>query len=103
MLGFLPSIFQKKKMSKENKNVKKKDKFVDDGHTVADMNVEGMKWYIKPSHKHNLDEIRKLNVTKEEKSAIIRAQLKMLLPIIGVITLFFGILYVIMRLFFGGF
>ena len=40
---------------------KKREEFVDDGRTVANMNVEGMPWYDKKT-----EEIKKLNASKSD-------------------------------------
>ncbi|MCL2675705.1 MAG: hypothetical protein FWE84_03850 [Firmicutes bacterium] len=48
-----------------------KKKYDDDpGHTIVDMNVEGMPGYIKPEVKKNRREIAALNLTKKERRAI---------------------------------
>ena len=40
---------------------KKREKFVDDGRTIANMNVEGMPWYDKKT-----EEIKKMNASKSD-------------------------------------
>ena len=40
---------------------KKRDEFVDDGRTIANMNVEGMPWYDKKT-----EEIKKMNASKSD-------------------------------------
>jgi len=42
----------------------------DDGRTIVDMNVEGMKNYTSPDRKKARDEIRQLNLTKKERRAL---------------------------------
>ena len=59
-------------MSKEKKKKKRQDDFVDDGHTVANMNVEGFRWYKSDAHK----ELQGLNLTGAERWAIIRGAFK---------------------------
>lgn len=49
---------------------KKKEKFEDDGRTIADMNVEGFKWYnpeVKTDGKHCE---KKQPIPKSEKRAV---------------------------------
>ena len=74
---------------------KKREEFVDDGRTIANMNVEGMPWYDKKT-----EEIKKMNASKSElpeldregKSAlmwgVIAAALLIGLVFAGVIFLF---------------
>jgi hypothetical protein len=38
-------------MEDKEKTKKKKVKYTDDGRTIANMNVEGMKWYVPEKHK----------------------------------------------------
>ena len=40
---------------------KKREKFVDDGRTVANMNVEGMPWYDRKT-----EELKKMNASQSE-------------------------------------
>ena len=59
------------------KEKKKKQKYVDDGHTIYDMNVEGMRGYRKPrSH---------IYVDKDDKRAMQKAALLAYMPILIVI------------------
>ena len=58
----------------------KKEKFQDDGRTIADMNIEGMKGYQSKKAKKNAEEIKNLNLTKEEQKAITKAGIKAYMP-----------------------
>ena len=58
---------------------RKKEKFEDDGRTVADMNVEGMPWYRGKNYKPN--ETPKLS--REEKRAVFKgAFLSLVVPLL---------------------
>ncbi len=46
---------------------KKREKFVDDGRTVANMNVEGMPWYDRKT-----EELKKRNASQSELPALDR-------------------------------
>ena len=85
--------------------MKKKDKaqdFHDDGHTVADMNVEGLPWYRKDKEKQNHKALTQLDVTKAERRAMIKAAYKaylpMLLVLIGGMAAVYWLLYFLLRL-----
>lgn len=62
----------------------KKEKYVDDGHTIYNMDVDGM-----PHRKrHNNDD--NFSLTKNEKKAAVKAALAHYMPIVlGVIVCFF--------------
>ena len=52
---------------------KKKPSFVDDGRTIADMNVEGMPWYSEQKNKpENKGENDFTDLTFKEKRAMMR-------------------------------
>lgn len=71
---------------------KKKEKFVDDGRTVYDMDIEGFSWHDRKAKKKN-----DLGVTKSEKAAMIRgaliAYLPRILTLIAGFGLAFGLVY----------
>lgn len=56
---------------------KNKQKFIDDGHTIYNMDVDGM-----PKRKQAK---AKIYVTPEEKKAMIKAALSHYLPILGIV------------------
>lgn len=60
-----------------------KNKYIDDGHTIYNMDVDGM-----PHRKIKSDD--SVSVTKKEKKAIIKAAFHFYIPIlIGIIICFF--------------
>lgn len=94
----------KKKQKEEKKRRKaenKKKPFVDDGHTIVDMNVEGFPWYDEnrsaEKEKKNRDK-----PTKKETFAMImgayKAYLPMFLICIGVFTIVFLILWLLLQM-----
>jgi len=68
--------------------------------TVADMNVEGMPWYEEAGVKKNADELRELNLTKEERRAIIKGAYRAVLPAVGIIIGVFTVIFVLFMLYF---
>lgn len=58
----------------------KKEKFYDDGRTIANMNVDGMKGYQSTKVTKNEKEIKDLNLSKKETRAITKAAIKSYLP-----------------------
>ena len=70
-------------MAKENKNI---DDFEDDGRTVANMNVDGMPWYIdKAKQKASAED--DLQLTGKEKRAMTLGVLSAALLVCGVLAL----------------
>ena len=63
---------------------KNKPKYIDDGHTIYNMDVDGMPHRRVQSNDN-------LNVTKKEKRAMIRAALLRYLPILGLVILAFSV------------
>jgi hypothetical protein len=78
-----------------------RDRYQDDGSTIADMNVEGFRWYQNPKLKARQNELKELNVTREERRAMIRgafaAYLPVFLIIIGSFILAFLLLMALIR------
>lgn len=66
------------------KNKKKKDEYIDDGHTIYNMDVEGFKW-----HDNKVKNKNSIYVTKVEKRLLIKAALKSYLPKMLIILLGF--------------
>ena len=64
---------------------RQREEFEDDGRTIAEMNVDGMPWYLEKREKQ--PEQEKLELTKEEGRAMMRGILKAVL----LVTLAFGI------------
>lgn len=75
---------------------KKKTKFVDDGRTIADMNVEGMPWYT-PGKKEEgqKDTPKEYDLTRKEMFAMMRGILgaAMLIAAIFLLVFFLFILF----------
>lgn len=94
---------QAKKKAKEEKKRRKaenkKKPFVDDGHTVVDMNVEGFPWYEKDRPKEKKDRDKP---TKKETFAMImgayKAYLPMFLTVIVVFTIVFLLIWIWLRM-----
>lgn len=63
----------------------KREEFEDDGRTIADMNVDGMPWYLEKKEKR--PEPEKIELTKEEGRAMMGGILKATL----LVTLAFGV------------
>ncbi|MED9904409.1 MAG: hypothetical protein UFG06_09505 [Lachnospiraceae bacterium] len=73
---------------------KKREKFVDDGRTVADMNVEGMPWYAPAAQKGSGTGVENapLTLSRKEKAAMMKgvmtAALLVAFVFVAVFTLF---------------
>ena len=67
---------KKEKSDKAKKDKKKKREFIDDGRTVADMNVEGMPWY----RGKNYDPQKAPKLTRKEKFAVFKGSFIAMLP-----------------------
>lgn len=74
-------------MKKEKKY--KKAEFIDDNRTVANMNVEGLPWYISKDAYKTQTQLQELHITKEERRAMLVGAMAMMVPILVVITLAF--------------
>ena len=70
------------------KDKKKKEKYIDDGHTIYNMNVEGMRGYKKPSTDEYID--------KSEKRVLIKAALLAWLPKLFLVLLGFTLAFVLL-------
>lgn len=84
-------------MEEKEKTKKKKVKYIDDGRTIANMNVEGMKWYVPEKHRRAKSQLADLKITKSERRAMIKGALLAILPIvfayIGIFFVIFLIIY----------
>lgn len=69
-------------MSKDKKK-RKKEEFIDDGRTIANMNVEGMPWYIDDAKRRQQAEqgTEVPQLTKEETRAAIGGMLAAVLTV----------------------
>ncbi len=74
-------------MNETNKEVKrkKKKKYVDDGHTIYNMDVEGFRWHDKKKASTND------YIDKKEKRVIYRSAFKAYLPALILTLIGFGI------------
>ena len=81
----------------KNKRKKAKTKYIDDGRTIADMNVEGLKWHVPEKQKRAKNELTELKITKAERRAMIKGALLAILPIalayIGIFLAIFQIIH----------
>ncbi len=69
----------------KTKKKKKKTKYIDDGHTIYNMDVEGFKWHDKKKGKDSVP------LEKKEKLAVIKAALIVYLPILLVCLIGFAL------------
>lgn len=91
---------EKEKNNNENsekQKKKKKVKYIDDGRTIANMNVEGMKWYVPEKYKRAKSELAGLNITKAERRAMIKGALLAILPIVFVYIAVFFLIFLIIH------
>lgn len=65
---------------------KKKEEFVDDGHTIYNMNVDGFKW-----HDKNRDKKNQVYLNRKEKWAMIRAAFSAYFPKLLIVLAGFGL------------
>ena len=65
---------------------KKKEEFVDDGHTIYNMNVDGFKW-----HDKNRDKKNQVYLNRKEKWAMIRAAFSAYFPQLLIVLAGFGL------------
>ena len=73
------------------KNKKKKDKYIDDGHTIYNMDVEGFKW-----HDNKIKNKNRIYVSKEERRLLIKAALKTYIPKFLIILLGFTLAIILL-------
>ena len=74
---------------------KKKEYADDDGRTVANMNVEGFKWYVSDKEKKNREGMRGLNLTKKESRAIMKGAFLAYLTAFLMIIIGFSVAFLI--------
>ena len=70
-------------MSKEKQ---KHDEFMDDGSTIADMNVEGFRWYQSKKTKELRKNLVEVDLTPKERRAIVKGAFLAFLPVFLVIV-----------------
>lgn len=81
------------------KKKQKKDKiiYIDDGSTVADMNVEGFSWYVKGGHKKRDPE----KLTLREKLSIVFGAYRAYLPYLAILIVTLGLLFLLFKVWWG--
>jgi len=70
----------------------------DDGRTIINMNVEGMKDYIAPEKKKERDEIRGLNLTRKERRALFWGAYKLVAQFLLILAIGFGVAVLLIHL-----
>lgn len=70
---------------------KKKDEYIDDGHTVYNMDIEGFRWHDRKARNAN-----KTEISKKERRALIRSAYKSYLPPVLMILLGFSLAAVLL-------
>lgn len=78
---------------------KKKD-HDDDGSVIANMNVEGMPWYEKPETLQKKARLKNIQVSREERQAMIKGAFLAYLPMMLVILISFAVVFLLLFLFF---
>lgn len=78
--------------------MRKKKQFDDDNNvTIAEMNVEGMRWYTSKKEQENRKNIEGMNYSKKEKKAMIKGAYRAYLPIfiiaVSSFAIIFGLIY----------
>ena len=64
---------------------KKKEKFIDDGYTVANMNVEGLPWFMSEKHVKAKKKLVDLNLSRKERRAMMRGAFLAYMPVFLII------------------
>jgi hypothetical protein len=101
MSGFkeVEKIIQRNEVEDESDNKKvsnKKDKFIDDGRSIADMNIEGFSWYTPNKYGTERKNLSDLKLTRKERMAMIFGALQAILPVaITMFLLLFGVFLII--------
>jgi len=70
-------------MPKDNK---KKNDFVDDGSTIADMNVEGFRWYQSKKTRELRKNLVEVDLSPKERRAIVKGAFLAFLPVFLIIV-----------------
>lgn len=92
-------IVQRNKVEDEievKKASNKKNKFIDDGRSIADMNIEGFSWYTPNKYATERKNLSDLKLTRKERMAMILGALQAILPIaITMLLMLFGVFLLI--------
>lgn len=81
-----------------SKKEKKKEQFIDDDITIANMNVEGMPWYRPEKEKAKHKELSGLNISKKERRAMVLGALSAYLPIFLIVLGSYIVIFIILLL-----
>jgi len=88
-------IIRRNKIEDDKEEIKdknRKETFVDDGRSIADMNIEGFSWYTPKKYSTERQNLSDLKLTKKEKLAMILGALQAILPVAFMMfALFFGL------------
>lgn len=74
---------------------KKEKSELDTETTIADMNIEGFKWYNPSRKKEKSSGQAPVKLTRKERIAVMKGALSALLPLIGIIGFVFAFIFVI--------
>ncbi|MGM9969594.1 MAG: hypothetical protein ACI35S_04260 [Anaeroplasma sp.] len=72
------------------KSKKRKEKYIDDGHTIYNMDIEGFKW-----HDQNIKKQNKIYTDKKERRAMIIAAFKVYIPKLFIILIGFSLAFIL--------
>jgi len=78
-----------------SKEKKSRAQIVDDGSTIADMNVEGFRWYQSKKHTQARKEISSLGLTPKERRAMVKGAFLAFLPVFLIIVVSFVAVYLL--------
>ena len=81
----------------KKKEKKKKEKFVDDGRVIANMDAENITGYRSKEERKKHEELSSLDLSKEEKRAISRAAMSQSVPMV---LFFVGAMVLLLLLFY---
>ena len=77
------------------KNKDKREEYIDDGRTIADMNVDGFSWFNKNKPK---DPKNQIILTRKERRAIFHAMVSKMIPIAIIALIAFTMSYFLIKL-----
>jgi hypothetical protein len=86
-------------MCKPNKKRNRDKQFVDDGSTIADMNVKGMPWYRSAKEMKAKKALDELVVTSKERRAMIYGAFLAYLPVVLIIIASYSLVFVLLYFF----
>lgn len=85
---------------KQKKEKKNREKFVDDGRVVSNMNVDGMPWYHNAAKNHETDSSEQVQLSAKETRAVARGVTGAALLVGSVFVIVFGVVILLMYLWF---